>query len=480
MSYEEAMEMITDTNNGAIKSFYLVKTVKALTLDECEELNGWNEWFSSSYALDYTPEMKAESEYFGDKTIYEVEIVRDLLRSADENGNMYVAISMGNPLEQREGDPAYCPGEMFTVAVYEPNDNSEIYSSCGGFMLRYDVTVSNGDYFAYSRNNYELDALNIDGSENIDESAVTSTTVNPVRYSQKAPLEKLAEFIKNDWTQRGIAEASDFTVAAVTESSAPKPTTDAALPAEESSETLPDYYTLETAESTLESSATKEAADIPKAGSAYYDKEFKGAANNTGAPMSYEDVMNMLKVGENEHGEHIDSFFLVETVKALSLKECKKLAGWSVNYADRTVYKVNVLKDLISGEDVHRTEYIFVSMGNAEWQNTGDPIYAPGEKFTVVLTKPQDGCDFLRTPGSFMFRYDVVETAAGDIELYGRSNPIDAQALDSAETIDEQVITSTTLNPARHTQKIGLTQLAEFIRTDWQQRGLTTAFNKEA
>ena len=204
MSYEEAMEMITDTNNGAIKSFYLVKTVKALTLGECEKLSGWNEWFSGSYALDYTPELKAESEYFGDKTIYEVEIVRDLLRSAGENVNMYVAISMGNPVEQREGDPVYSPDEMFTVAVYEPNDNSEIYSSCGGFMLRYDVTVSDGGYFAYSRNNYEIDALNIDGSENIDESAVTSTTVNPAGYSQKMPLEKLAEFIKNDWTQRGI------------------------------------------------------------------------------------------------------------------------------------------------------------------------------------------------------------------------------------------------------------------------------------
>lgn len=204
MSYEEAMEMITDTNNGVIKSFYLVKTVKALTLDECEELNGWNEWFSSSYALDYTPEIKAESEYFGDKTIYEVEIVRDLLRSADENVNIYVAISMGNPLEQREGDPAYCPGEMFTVAVYEPNDNSEIYRSCGGFMLRYDIEVSNGDYCAYSRNNYEIDALNIDGSKNINEVSVTSTTINPVKYSQEATLEKLTEFIKNDWTERGI------------------------------------------------------------------------------------------------------------------------------------------------------------------------------------------------------------------------------------------------------------------------------------
>ena len=110
-------------------------------------------------------------------------------------------------------------------------------------------------------------------------------------------------------------------VMAAGESSAPEPTTDAALPAEESSETLPDYYTLETAESTLESSATKEAVDIPEAGNAYYDKELKGTTNSAGAPMSYEDVMSMLKVGENEHEEYIDSFFLVETVKALSLKE---------------------------------------------------------------------------------------------------------------------------------------------------------------
>lgn len=277
-----------------------------------------------------------------------------------------------------------------------------------------------------------------------------------------------------------IAETSDSTSSAVSESSIIETIADNdTLTAEESSETLPDYYTLETAESTPESPAAKE-EDTPETGNAYYDKEFKGTTHNTGAPMSYEDVMSMLKVGEKEHEEHIDSFFLVETVKALSLDECNELAGWSENYSDRTVYKVNVLKDLISGEEVDRTEYIFVSMGNAEWQNWGDPIYAPGEKFTVVLTKPQDGCDFLRTPGSFMFRYDVVETAAGDIELYARSNPIDAQALDSAETIDEQVITSTTLNPARHTQKIGLTQLAEFIRADWQERGLTTAFSKEA
>lgn len=259
--------------------------------------------------------------------------------------------------------------------------------------------------------------------------------------------------------------------------SEPSPDNASPVTNEPTSEPPQDQYTLEVTGPTLESPAN-ESDDTPsEPGNAYYDQEFKGTIHSIGAPMSYEDVMAMLKVGEAEHGEYIDSFFLVETVKALSTEECRELAGWSADYSDRTIYKVNVLKDLVSGEDVSRTEYIFVSMGNIQQQETGDPIYAPGEKFTVVLTKPQDGCDFLRTPGSFMFRYDAVEAPDGSIELYARNNPIDAGGLNSAEEISDQAITSTTLNPANHTQKISLTKLAEFIRTDWQERGVPAALN---
>ncbi|MGN0649390.1 MAG: hypothetical protein ACI4KM_03055 [Oscillospiraceae bacterium] len=234
---------------------------------------------------------------------------------------------------------------------------------------------------------------------------------------------------------------------------------------------------MEAAESTLEASPETEDGNIPETENAYYDNEFMGAASYTDAPMTYEDVMDMLKVGEDEHGEYIDSFFLVETVKALSLNECAELAGWNEDYSDRTIYRVNVLKDLISGEDVNRTEYIFVSMGNVRWQDSGDPLYAPGERFTVVLAKPQKGCDFLKTPGSIMFRYDAVETDNGDIELYARNSCIDAQSFTSAEAINARVITSTTLNPANYTQKTTLTALADFIKADWQDRKLSDYFS---
>ncbi len=209
---------------------------------------------------------------------------------------------------------------------------------------------------------------------------------------------------------------------------------------------------------------------------AAYDDVFRGAAGSaTGAPMTYEDVMSMIASGE-EHGEHLDSLYLVETVKALTAKECAKLDGWDITYSDRTIYEVNIIEDLISGEAVGRKEYIFVSMGNAQWQNRGDPIYAPGEKFTVALTKPQQGCDFLRTPGSFMFRYDAVEDASGNITLYSRNSAMDDLGLPNAVAIEKTVITSTTKNPAIYTQAVELKALVDFIRSDWEQRGISSHF----
>lgn len=292
--------------------------------------------------------------------------------------------------------------------------------------------------------------------------SASSTELQP-NDSITESSESATESLPNDST----FEASEL----VTESQPSDSTAEAAV-------SLPHDSTLEAAESTLEASPETEQSNIPKRENAYYDNEFRGAAQYTGVPMTYEEVMDMLIVGENEHGEYIDSFFLVETVKALSPDECAELAGWNEDYSDRTIYQVNVIKDLISGEDVNRTEYIFVSMGTIRWQDSGDPIYAPGEKFTVVLAKPQKGCDFLKTPGSFIFRYDVVETDNGDIKLYSRNSCIDEKNFDSAVKIDAQVITSTTLNPAHYTQRIGLTELVDFIRADWQERELSSFFSE--
>ena len=211
-----------------------------------------------------------------------------------------------------------------------------------------------------------------------------------------------------------------------------------------------------------------------------YDSVFKGININpttVGPPMTYDEIAYILK-SDAEHPEwDVDSFFLVETVNVLTLDECRALAGWDDLYSDRAMYKVKVIKDLISDETVDRSENVLISMGNAEWQYSGDPIYAPGEKFTVVLSKPYEGCDFLRTSGAFAFRYDAVENA-DNITLYSRRSDIDLLELPTSVNINESVITSTTNNPVIHSQKLELNALTDFLRKDWEERGISSHFEK--
>lgn len=213
-----------------------------------------------------------------------------------------------------------------------------------------------------------------------------------------------------------------------------------------------------------------------------YDDVFEGINGNysTGAPLSYDEVMEIINSPlQWENGIFLDSFYIVETICAIPYEEARKLNGWTDVCEGKTMYEVKILKDLISGEEVDRTEKIIVATGTVQWQNDGDPVYAPGERFTVVLAKLQEGCDFLHTPASSMFRYDIVEDEVG-AAVYSRKSEMDKLNLPTSTKLDERVITSTTQNPAVHSQKIELDSLVDFLRSDWEQRGVSSHFEKEA
>lgn len=240
-----------------------------------------------------------------------------------------------------------------------------------------------------------------------------------------------------------------------------------------------------TAESTTSINSQEIASNfsenIPTEIKPVYDDVFEGinSDNFTGAPMSYDEVMEMITSPfQRENKIFLDSFYIVETVCALPYEEARKLNGWTDICEGKTMYEVNILTDLISGEKVNRTEKIIVAAGTAEWQKDGDPVYAPGEKFTVALTMPQEGCDFLHTPASSMFRYDIVEDEVG-ITLYSRKSEMDKLNLPTSTNIDERIITSTTQNPAVHSQKVELDALVDFLRSDWEQREVSSHFEKE-
>ena len=231
-------------------------------------------------------------------------------------------------------------------------------------------------------------------------------------------------------------------------------------------------FSEETSNSSSEISLTEQKA--------FYDDTFQGLNSNyvMGPSMTYDEVMEMItSQASKEHGIYLDSFYLVETIRALSTEESKQLNGWGLICEGSTIYEVKILSDLISGEKVNRTEKILVGAGTPELQDSGDPAYAPGERFTITLAKPIEGEDFLQTPGGYMFRYDV---AANGIELYSRKSEIDSLNLPSSTNIDESVITSTTKNPAVYTQKVELNSLVNYLRSDWQKNKISAHYEQEA
>lgn len=213
-----------------------------------------------------------------------------------------------------------------------------------------------------------------------------------------------------------------------------------------------------------------------------YDGVFKGISDGSytsGAPMSYDEAMDMITSPfQKENGIFLDSFFIVETIRVLSDEETRNLNGWTIVCDDKTMYEVKILTDLISGEEVNRIEKILVGTGTIEWQQPGDPVYAPGERFTVMLTKSQEGCDYLYAPVGSMFRYDIVEDASGTT-LYSRGSEIDKLNLPASTNLDERIITTTTQNPVVHSQKVELDTLTDYLRSDWEKRGVSTHFEKE-
>lgn len=214
----------------------------------------------------------------------------------------------------------------------------------------------------------------------------------------------------------------------------------------------------------------------------YYDDVFEKIVGNpnpaVGAPMTYDEIMEMITSPiQTENGLFLDSFYLVETIRALSDEEAQALQGWEDFYDQYTIYEVRILEDLIGsgGGEIDRVEKIIVSHGTPDGQTAGDPSYAPGEKFTALLAKPQSGQDFLSCPSSRDFRYDVVEKDP-EIIIYSRGSQLDELGLPGSENINKKVITSTTGNPAEYTQKLDLGYLVVFLRSDWKERRISSHY----
>lgn len=189
----------------------------------------------------------------------------------------------------------------------------------------------------------------------------------------------------------------------------------------------------------------------------------------------------------------LDSYYLVEVVRALTNEEYTQMREEHKSDNGNTIYEAKLLEDLISGEKPDRVVYVEIPAGlGPSLQLRGDPTYASGEKFTAALTKPcEDWNDIYSTEYNFLttvcdstLRYDLPEMSftEDDTEtmLYYRGRGFARQPIADlpfdTEEISIEAAKSTPQNPATYIQKIALSDLVEFLREEWQQAGISSHF----
>lgn len=230
-----------------------------------------------------------------------------------------------------------------------------------------------------------------------------------------------------------------------------------------------------------------------KAYAAIFEEFYPENPATYGPPLTCEEVMNMLKPKPDYPEYDVDSYYLVEVVEVLSKEIYTLMRGESTSSNGDTLYEVKLVEDLISGEKLDRTAYVEISGGlDASIQLYGDPTYAPRERFTVALTKPckdwndifSTGYDLMMSIGGSELRYDLPQMSFTDDDeetmLYFRGRGIARTPIADlpfeTEEINIEAAYSTPQNPATYIQKIALDDLVEFLRSEWDKRGISSHF----
>lgn len=152
------------------------------------------------------PEEEARS-YFSEKdsgrTVYEIRLMENLITGEKSEETAILVMDWRSPQVQQANHPIYAPAELFTCAMVY----SEKYNSMQAiYGYYYDVRTDGETLTAYSRANIYMDALNLAGSVTEQTTVITSTTGNPVVYTQKLPLSSVAEFVKKEWAEHGLGQ----------------------------------------------------------------------------------------------------------------------------------------------------------------------------------------------------------------------------------------------------------------------------------
>lgn len=188
--------------------------------------------------------------------------------------------------------------------------------------------------------------------------------------------------------------------------------------------------------------------------------------SSSGEPLGYEELASeYLSAYKNLQ------FISYEITDIYSSDEAFELTGNDMFKRQSTLYRVHVYYDHLN--DCKTNYYLNIAhAGNAEKQHLGYPIYEVGQRFVSAVF---GSSDTWRVPvPELEFVLMDTESEKFAYHLYSEMEiSDDSLTFINMNESEKSLITSTENNPMIFTHKFSTTELSNFIRQDWNERGLS-------
>jgi len=182
----------------------------------------------------------------------------------------------------------------------------------------------------------------------------------------------------------------------------------------------------------------------------------------------YEETMSNRSLEKDSY-----NLYKIQINKILKMDETKKIKGYDLyNLENRvTFYKARITYDYLRNKEMDKEIYI-THYGNNNIQKENKPPYQVGDVVAsyIYYNKSSDYYCF-----AINFQFDLYESNNEQIGYY-RWYPYDALKPFELELFDDEkkIVTTTVNNPVIYSAKYKMSDIADFLRKDWVERGLIT------
>jgi hypothetical protein len=420
------------------------------------------------YTMEEAFEITGDDDFLRRRTLFKARIIYDYLNQTALNIEIRISFN-GTATWQYETWPLPLAGDVYIsplLFLEEYLTSKHPYCALNTAMMYADYVI-NGAELAYRLNDKKYLPGNADYPDlylnmtDGEKKFITSTSNNPVYYTQKATAEALGSFIREDWTKREFPffdlkahdgfrfEDFDFLSVTVYEEAVP-------TPVQIKSEDYP--------------------LDIPY-DPIYFDVKFSEIIGD-GSPQSYDELDEWLLIYDTVN------FVQYEILDVYTPEEAIQLTGDDIFADGTTMYRIKITHDYLSHESLN-IEVFLAKAGTPELQLKGSPMYKAGEVYMSPIKNLEA---VLKGETAWCVGMAELTYAYYEVDYKDHSFDMSMAYHIGAENIrliapdglmndfpllehEKQVVTTTENNPVCYTQKIFAPEVGELIREDWTAKG---------